>query len=484
MNKYPELQKNIKISAKNFLKLKTEIKFIPDGDSVILIAPSGYKRLNSKWILRLHEKIYPVLVSGCSEIQLINQFPKAVRKAVETYLRILKDVQAFVETDNVKNDSQKISRSSNKEISKVFFKQHRGLNITDEKKRLSVGAVVKGKKTNIVICSPENMIGFLDKLMKDAFYKQISVLLVPSILEPEYPLSDMIEWHLASESCLARKFRSIVFYRLDSGSLNYKLQYQKLNTGQLCFRDLIDNLELISPVKTFSQLPLSAVSGVSDGFGISEITVGLNYKSVAESVMIQKIVRQTALTGIVNLSDRTDLLLEQFETEVETDFISSASKLEIRGNVLDKTAHNLFRASSKASQVDALSMPSRNPAIKHLQEILRLRLPVLPVSRDVFEDVFYLFSEADNHFISISEEKAFYDYLLQKVYSVYYADAETDGKKIKFHSDLSAFDSGKTLEGKIKKAKIIAGKQIENLWSPIDKVSTFWGDYFWAKAVK
>lgn len=484
MNKYPEPQKNIKISTKDFLKLKTEIEFIPDGDSIILIAPSGYKRLNSKWILRLHEKIYPVLVSGCSELQLVNQFPKEVRKAVETYLRILKDVQAFVETDNVENDSQKISRSSNKEISSIFFKQYRDLNFTDEKKHHSVGTVVKGKKTNIVICSPQNLIGFLDKLMKDVFYKQISVLLIPSVLNPEYPLTDMIEWHLASESCLARKFRSIVFYHLDSGSLNYKLQYQKLNTGQLCFRDLIDNLELISPVKTFSQLPLSSVSRVSDGSGISEITVGLNYKSVAESMMIQEIVRQTAFTGIINLLDQNDLLLEQFQTEVETDFISAASKVEIRGNILDKTGYNLFQTSSKARQVDALSIPCRNPAIRHLQEILRLRLPVLPVSRDVFEKVFYLFSEADNHFISISEEKAFYDYLLQKVYSVYHADAETDGKNIKFHSDLLAFDSGKTLQEKIKKAKIIAGKYIEDLWSPIDKISTFWGDYFWAKAVK
>ena len=484
MNKYPGLQKNIKISTKDFLRLKTEIEFIPDDNSIILIAPSGYKRLNSKWILRLHEKIYPVLVNGCSAIQLLDQFPKEVRKAVEIYLRILKDAQAFVETDNVESNSQKISRSSSKEISGVFFKQYRGLNFTGEKKHLSVGAVVQGKKTNIVICSPQNLIGLLDKLMKDVLYKQISVLLIPSVLNPEYPLTDMIEWHLESESFLARKFRSIVFFHLDSGSLNYKLQYQKLNTGQLCFRDLIDNLELISPVKTFSQLPLSFVSRVSDGSEISEITVGLNYRSVAESVMIEEIVRQTAFTAIVNLSDQTDLLLERFQTEVETVFISSASKLELRGNILDKTAYNLFQTSSKARRVDALSIPCRNPAIRHLQEILRLRLPVLPVSRDVFENVFYLFSEADNHFISISEEKAFYDYLLRKVYSVYYADAETDGKNIKFHSALSAFDSGKTLEGRIKKAKIIAGKNIENFWSPIGRISTFWGDYFWSKAVR
>ena len=467
----------------DYLKLRPEVKFIVD-DAVVIITPGGYKRLNSKWIKQLHEKIYPILVKGCSKNRLLHQVPEEIKSAVNLYLQVLDKSGLFVKERKSLTDFENGIHLSNGKPADTVSDLPLELVLPEDCADIFEFEAVGGTSKHI-FCKWRTLFRVLENLAENYNGKQISIVLLPENFKTDHLFTRIINWHLMTKTFMTGKAGNISFFHWDSRNLTCKLLFQKNSVKRLCFKDLLDNLTLVSPVKAVSQIPVSIASFNPDYFEIPEIILGLNYKAAAASLLIREIIRQTVFTkespALNQNTDYSDKSVEQTHADFETDFFSSMSRTSIKTNILDNEAVKLFQTSSDDNEFDALTLPNQIPAIRYLQEVLRLRLAALPVKSSVFEKSFYRFSSESNSSVSVCEEKAFHDLLLQMVYAVYYSDAGLDEKKLLFYSNVQTFDSQKKLGQKIEKGQTVLRSNSSSFNLGLNKIFTFWGTFYWRK---
>ncbi|MGC2237167.1 MAG: hypothetical protein WA584_13460 [Pyrinomonadaceae bacterium] len=450
MNKTDTSEKETYSTTSDFIKIRPEVRFINDDDGIVIITASGYKRLNSKWIKKLHEKIYPVLLNGCSKDALLKRFENETRTALSLYLQALEKSDSFIK-GNIRMEAYRDSSGlSSQELTKNLTKDHDAATTINLAKKNQI----------LIICTPLNLFQILDKLKEFGKNKQIIIFLLDENFTPDVFFTRLVKWHMQAEPFLSKKLFSISFFRWDDNNLSCALKFRKTPSGLLSFSDLIKEIDLISPVKTVSQLPLSIVSLNHKKM------ISLNYKSAAESLLIGEIIKQTAFTQNAN----------------DFNFVSSASRLEIRAKILDESAAALFESTSADKRIDALNLSSGVPAIDYLQKVLRVKISTLPVKKDVSDNCFYRFSGESCSFVSLSEKKALHDFLLFAVYSIFYSSADFKTEKAAFHSNILMFESKKELKKMIKSAEKLLKKNYRNYTLKINKVSTFWGNFYWGKA--
>jgi hypothetical protein len=340
-----------------------------------------------------------------------------------------------------------------------------------------------GREKNVVICSRLDLLRRLKDLGANGLKRRITVLLLPDDFEMSASFGRVIHWHLQSESFLSQRFGNILFFRWDAAGLSCQLLFQKSLFEKLCFRDLTDNLGLISPLKSVSQLPLAILS-LETG-KTPEIFASVNYKSAADSLMIREIVRQTVFVNDLPVLNQTanhfQFSVSRTPAEFTVGFFSSASRTEIKAKFLDFAAQKIFTSVPDKFDLDALALPSRIPATRYLQEVLRVKLSNLPVGKECFEGGFYRFSNQSCVSVSLSEEKALHDFLLRNVFAEFYPAAEFDGKNVRFYSGFSTFASHRELKKMIERGEKILKKNFAGFNLKINKIFTFWGNFYWGK---
>lgn len=454
--------------SSDFIKFRPEVRFVIDENTIIIITPSGYKRLSSDWIIKLHERLCPLLTTGCFRNQLLNRVPQETKNAVNLYLRILEQSGAFINNKNLTSE-QNFSHFSD-----LF---------PDLPKNSGALIEVDGQGKIVVICSRFDLLRRLKDLGANDLKRLITVLLLPDDFEMSASFGRVINWHLQSESFLSQRFGNILFFRWDAADLSCQLLFQKSLFEKLSFRDLTDSLSLISPIKTVSQLPLAILS--LDTGKTPEIFASVNYKAAADGLMIREIVRQTAFIKNVPVSNQTadhfHISVSQTSAEFTVGFFSSASRTEIRAKILDFAAKKLFTSIPDKFGLDALALPSRIPATRYLQEVLRVKSSNLPVGKECFEGGFYRFSNEFCGSVSLSEEKALHDFLLRNVFAEYYPATELNGKNVRFYSGFSSFAAQRELKKMIECGEKLLKKNFAGFNLKINKVSTFWGDFYWGK---
>jgi hypothetical protein len=463
----------------DFIKYRPEVKFVSGEKGITVITPEGYKSVNSTWINILHERLYPILLKGCSKSLLFKQTEGKTRNALKNYLSILNRSNALIDGSHQFAESGSFSSNRISEINNLITQVVSASRVINS----DFIFILKNEADNqvLVVCFPQNLFSILTETLKKYQKKSITVLLLPQDFKLDQSFEKILGWHLKTSKSGTASHHDITFFCWDNNTFSCRLLLKKSSSANLIFKDLSDYLDLFSVAETVSQLPLSILYSKIALLEKPVKTVSINYRSAINSLLCRTIVRQTAFNNLIAVSNKSEnsaaLLYRTESLRFSENFVSAISRLECKSKLLDFAAPQNLKIKTSDIQINALIFDTEHPEIKYLQKILGFRLSSMIIKKEVFSGILFRFSDEFGEACSLSEEKALHDFLLSAVGRIFYPELNTE--TIERHSNILNFVSKKKLKTIIKAAEKLVPKKP----GKINKVSTFWGDFYWGEQI-
>ncbi len=463
----------------DFIKYRPEVKFVSGEKGITVITPAGYKSVNSTWINILHERLYPILLKGCSKSLLFKQTEGKTLNALKTYLSVLNKSDALIDGSHQFTESDSFSSSLISEINNLITEAVSSSPVINS----NFIFILKNEAENQVlgVCFPQNLFSLLNTIFKSYKKQLVTILLLPQGFKLDYSFEKILGWHLNTSKTNTKSQNYITFFCWDNNNLSCRLLLKKSSSATVIFKDLSEYLDLFSVVETVSQLPLSILYSKIALPEEKVKTVSINYQSAINSLLCRTIVRQTVFNNLSAVLNNSKISAASFyhteSSEFGENFVTAISRLECKAKLLDFAAQQNLKTKTSDVQIDALTFDVKHIETKYLQEILGFRISTMIIKKEVFSGILFRFSDEFGDACSLSEEKAFHDFLLSAVYRIFYPELNTE--KIEMHSNILNFVSKKRLKTIIKKAKTLMPKTS----GKINKVSTFWGDFYWGKQI-
>jgi hypothetical protein len=470
------MKKTHSLKNADFIKYRPETEFVADDEGIFIITATGYKLLRSKWIKKIHNKLYPILLSGCSKSLLLNQSDEISRTVITSYLDALSKSNAIIQEQP--QVSAFHNTSLNGEVLDRPFPEFVFENT-------GTFFITENLQTNgiLAICFPKNIFNLLNDFT-ELKQQQISIIILPSDLKPNYSFTHIPGWYLQTTPSVFGKSFGIKFFEWDDKTFSCRLLLQKKSLKELTFSDLSE-LGFIRPDFKVSQLPVSVISPNINLYAGAEKTVAVNYQTTEKNLLGRAIISQINFAEYTSVSTKKikhlSLTVKQTESKFTNEVETALSKFEVKAKVLDKTAAKLFTSTVENTQINVLDIVSKNTGIIYLQTVLKQKISSLAAKREVFKGVFFSFSDEVFFTVSISEEKALYDFLLSSVYSLFYPPLKT--QNVLIHSNILSFVNMKTLKNLIEIGEKELSKTFGKNFVKTGKTSTFLGDFYWGKLV-
>jgi hypothetical protein len=458
------------------IRLLPETIFVEHEKTLTVISSTKHKRLTSNWVKVLHERLYPILLKGCSKKLLFDSVDESKRVIIKTYLNALKQCGALV-FDN---------RSNKALFPEELHAKYNFLSFSLVNEKLLCQVLSKNKEiivendSDAVICVVNNnsFLPLVNDLLNAKLYKKLVFLITDFTDVSVLPFSVIINWLKMILTLPSHANTEMLIYELtDINGLNCSLKLQKSFTSSICLSEIHKKIKTIDQHQSISQVPL-VFAKVREELYTKEIVFGLNYNSIFQDLAVKKTVQQILSVKEKEKKEKRKNTRQQLLQNLNY-IITSASKIELHGKILDFVGNKFsdFSESSKC-QLDGLNIYKGIPEINYLQQILQSRFFSLPV---IESRVKCLFRYEINDFsaVSICKEKALFELLLKVVKADFYP-VEKEFPYCVFYSGFAPFLSRPKLKELVKKSNLTISLDFKLKLPQVNRIETFWGNYFWS----
>ena len=462
------------------IRLRPEVIFVEQDDNLTVISATKHKNLKASWIRPLHQKLFPVLSKGCSEKLLLGSVDASRKVIVRTYINALKQCEALTfDGNHIKENGDSLPDDFHNEY--AFFslssiKKQSFSDVLSRNKKL----FIESDDRNTIICltDHDSFLPPIDYLLKRKQYKRVIFFLIDISQDLQNLLPEIFDW---ASSLLVLPFtgneRLLIYSINENDGLNCKLKFKKSLNSSSDLQELFWKTGTIGQQSDISQIPLVFVRTGNES-SVREITIGLNYHSIAADSAVRENVRQMLFSEWKEKSDEQtgeEKLSNRFKN-----VLTSASKTELCGKILDFAGKRIFDEPQFAKrEIDGLTAFEKIAEIKYLQNILRVRFDSLLISESESRG-FFRYEGNGFSAVSICREKALFDLLLRIAAAEFYSAFAKDSD-YSFYSGFAPFADRRELKKLIKKSGRFSRFDEKTDLPPIKKIETFWGEFFWTE---
>lgn len=458
------------------IRLRPEVIFVENDNGLTVISPTKYKNLKANWVTPLHQKLFNLLLKGCSEKLLLDSVDKSRKAVVRSYINALKQCEALVSYGNYarKDDGDSLSgRSYEDHDDSSFFPVDGNLLRSGE-------SIIENDDRNAVMCLTryDSFLPLVNHLLNVKRYKRLIFVLTAIDESTIFSSPEIVNWLKLSLKLPSSENETLLIYSIDrNDGFNIKLKYKKSLGSFADLHEIFWKTGAIGQRLNISQIPLVSVRTGIEPF-VRETVTGLNYGSVSGDLIVRETVRQMLFGEWKN--EASERITDERLSNRFKNILTSASKTELCGKILETAGKHIFdESNSTKREIDGLTPDAEIPEIKYLQDILRTKFDSLPVVEENF-GCFFRYERNGFSAVSFCRKKALFDLLLAIAGASFYpaSSKDSDGS---FYSGFAPFVNRRELKKLMKKCRRFLYSDGKINLPPVNRIETFWGDCFWTE---